>query len=55
MARRGERVPLFLRISPAAKEWLEQMADSHETSVNAEVVRIIRIQMKAEPLRKAAG
>jgi hypothetical protein len=53
MARRGERVPLYLRVSPAAKEWLEQLAASHETSVNAEIVRIIRTEMKAEQLGRA--
>jgi hypothetical protein len=48
MSRRPERVSIFLRVAPETKAWLEQLAASHETSVNAEIVRIIRAQMKAQ-------
>jgi hypothetical protein len=48
MSRRRERVSIFLRISPEAKAWLKRLADRHETSVNAEIVRIVRLRMMAD-------
>jgi hypothetical protein len=48
MSRKRERVSIFLRISPEAKAWLTEIADSHETSVNAEIVRIVRLRMEAD-------
>jgi len=55
MSRKRERVSIFLRLSPEAKAWLEELANSNESSLNAELVRIIRAQMKAEQSVKAAG
>ena len=55
MSRKRERVSIFLRLSTETKAWLEEVANSNETSLNAEVVRIIRTQMKAEQSVKAAG
>ena len=55
MSRKRERVSVFLRLSPDAKAWLEELADNNETSLNAELVRLIRAQMKAEQSVKAAG
>jgi hypothetical protein len=55
MSRKRERVSIFVRLSPEAKTWLEELANSNETSLNAEIVRIIRTQMKAEQAVKAAG
>jgi hypothetical protein len=55
MSRKRERVSIFLRLSPEAKAWLEELANSNETSLNAEIVRIIRTQMKAEQSVEAAA
>ena len=55
MSRKRERVSIFLRLSPEAKAWLEELANSNESSLNAELVRILRAQMKAEQSVKAAG
>jgi hypothetical protein len=54
MSHRRERVSIFLRISPEAKAWLRGLADSHETSLNSELVRIIRAQMMAAQPNSAA-
>ena len=55
MSRKRERVSIFVRLSPETKAWLEELANSNESSLNAEIVRIIRTQMKAEHSVKAAG
>jgi hypothetical protein len=56
MSRKRERISIFLRLShQRPKAWLEELANSNETSLNAEIVRIIRTQMKAEQSVKAAG
>ena len=55
MSRKRERVSIFVRLSPETKAWLEELANSNETSLNAEIVRIIRTQMKAEQSSKAGS
>lgn len=46
-----ELVPVMTRLPPDAKEWLDQKARENVTSVNAEIVRAIRVRQEAEQQR----
>jgi hypothetical protein len=50
--RNVELVSVTARLPIDAKEWLEKKAAQHVTSLNAELIRAIRVRQEAE---RAAG
>ena len=48
MAGKQERVAVLVRLPIDAKKWISRRAVRNEASLNAEIVRIIRLQMEAE-------
>jgi hypothetical protein len=45
-----ERVAVLVRLPIDAKKWISRRALRNEASLNAEIVRMIRLQMEAESL-----
>jgi hypothetical protein len=48
MAGKQERVAVLVRLPIDAKKWIARRALRNEASLNAEIVRMIRLQMEAE-------
>jgi hypothetical protein len=55
MTRKKERIAVLVRLPVDAKKWIARMAIRNETSVNAEIVRIIRLQMDLANARRATA
>jgi hypothetical protein len=53
MARKQKRVAVLARLPIDAKKWILRRAVRNEVSLNAEIVRIIRMQMEAEKAERA--
>jgi plasmid stability protein len=47
-ASRAHHVQMLVRLPPSMKRWLEDQASEAGTSVNDEVVRIVRAAMRQE-------
>jgi hypothetical protein len=52
-ARNLQLVAVMTRLPADAKQWLEEQAAKNVTSINAEIVRAIRVRQEAE--QNAAG
>lgn len=46
--KRDDIVPVFLRVPSDMKQWLMDEANRNYSSVNSEIVRCIRLRIKAE-------
>jgi predicted HicB family RNase H-like nuclease len=47
-ASRAHHVQMLVRLQPSMKRWLEDQASEAGTSVNDEVIRIVRAAMRQE-------
>jgi hypothetical protein len=47
-ARNLQLAPVMTRLPIDAKQWLEEQAAKNVTSINAEIVRCIRVRQEAE-------
>lgn len=54
-ASRAHHAQMLVRLPPAMKHWLEDQASEAGTSVNAEVIRIVRAAMRQEARHRQKG
>jgi uncharacterized protein (DUF1778 family) len=54
MSRKRDAIRVMLRLPPEQKTFIEEQADLNLTSMNAEIVRSIRLRME-EAVRRAEG
>jgi hypothetical protein len=55
MVWKQERVAVLVRLPVDAKQWISRRAMLNEASLNAEIVRLIRLQMEAEKPNRLAS